>query len=145
MTRLGVLDTTVQKTHEWLRDIKLGLEVRNDRTAYAALRSTLHALRDHLGTDEVAQFGAQLPMLIRGIYYEGWNPSPASRGRANGDFLAQVRRELADHPEIEDASGAVEVVLGVISSHVDPGESEKLAAILPREIRRLWLAAAFES
>jgi len=145
MARLGVLDTTVQKTEEWLRDVKRGLHTASDRTAYAALRSTLHALRDHLATDQVAQFGAQLPMLIRGIYYEGWNPRPAARGRVNGGFLAQVRRELSDHPEIDDPGEAVEVVLGVISCHVDSRESEKLVAALPREIGRLWLAAAFEA
>jgi uncharacterized protein (DUF2267 family) len=67
MTKLSVLDTTVQKTHEWLRDIKEGLGFDNDRAAYAALRATLHGLRDLLATDQVARFGAQLPMLVRGI------------------------------------------------------------------------------
>ncbi len=77
MTKLDVLDTTVQKTHEWLRDIKDELGFDNDHAAYAALRATLHGLRDLLVTDQVARFGAQLPMLVRGIYYEGWNPELA--------------------------------------------------------------------
>ena len=51
MAALSVLDTTVQKTHEWLGDIKRGLQVENGRTAYAALRDTLHALRDQLNTE----------------------------------------------------------------------------------------------
>jgi uncharacterized protein (DUF2267 family) len=39
------------------------------------LRATLHALRDRLIIDEVAQLSAQLPMLIRGLYYKGWDPT----------------------------------------------------------------------
>jgi uncharacterized protein (DUF2267 family) len=67
-------DTTVQKTNIWLKDL---MEVTGgDRgKAYQALRALLHALRDRLTVEEAVEFGAQLPMLIRGIYYEGWNPT----------------------------------------------------------------------
>ena len=75
MIGLDVFDTTVHKTHAWLHDImqELGWEERHK--AYLALRTTLHALRDRLSVEETAQLGAQLPMLIRGLYYEGWNPT----------------------------------------------------------------------
>jgi len=48
---------------------------QDPRKAYQALRSTLHTLRDRLTVDEVAQLAAQLPMLVRGFYYEGWDPT----------------------------------------------------------------------
>ena len=139
MTKLGVLDTTVQKTHEWLRDIKDGLGFDNDRAAYAALRATLHGLRDLLATDQVARFGAQLPMLVRGIYYEGWNPaSPSTGGQRRNDFLEAVGRELRDHPELRNAERVARIVFGAIATHVTPGETEKIVHSLPREVRALW-------
>jgi len=42
----------------------------DERRAYNALRAVLHALRDRLTTEEIAQFGAQLPTFVRGVYYE---------------------------------------------------------------------------
>jgi len=53
---------------------------QDKRYAYRALRAVMHAIRDRLTVDETAQLAAQLPELIRGIYYEGWDPSrtPAS-------------------------------------------------------------------
>lgn len=139
MTRLAVLDTTLQKTHEWLGDIKHGLGFDNDRAAYAALRATLHGLRDLLAADEVAQFGAQLPMLIRGIYYEGWNPSPARRERRQYDaFLDGIRHELRDHRELSATERVARIVLAVIAARLTPGETEKIKPLLPQEVRELW-------
>jgi uncharacterized protein (DUF2267 family) len=74
-TNIEVFDTTVQKTNEWLRDISRELGDENRRHAYLALRGTLHAIRDFLPIEESAHLSAQLPLLVRGIYFEGWNPS----------------------------------------------------------------------
>src|SRR6185369_10762255 len=43
--------------------------------AYRVLRAWLHTLRDRLTVQASAHFAAQLPDLIRGIFYAGWNPS----------------------------------------------------------------------
>jgi uncharacterized protein (DUF2267 family) len=141
MTRLAVLETTVQKTHEWLRDIKEGLGFDNDRAAYAALRAVLHALRGLFGADDIAHLGAQLPMLIRGIYYEGWDPTPAWREkRREQAFLAAVARELHGHLELQDTERVARVVLRIIAQNLTPGETHKIIALLPHELRALWPA-----
>jgi uncharacterized protein (DUF2267 family) len=139
MTKLAVLDSTVQKTHEWLRDIKEGLGFDNDRAAYAALRGVLHALRGLMGADEIAHLGAQLPMLIRGIYYEGWDPAPAWRERRHEQaFLESVGRELHGHLELQDTERVARVVLGVIAKNLTAGEVHKIVNALPRDLRALW-------
>ena len=135
MARLEVLETTVQKTHEWLRDIKEEFGFDNDHAAYAALRATLHGLRDQLVTDQVARFGAQLPLLVRGLYYEGWDPHTPGERR---NFLASIRHDLRDHPELRDPERVARIVFGVIGMHVSAGEVQKIGNGLPRELRALW-------
>lgn len=142
MTKVAALDTTLQKTHEWLGDIKSRLGFDNDRAAYAALRAALHALRDQLGTDQVAQLGAQLPMLIRGLYYEGWDPSSGIAGRMQRpDLLDAIRHELRDHMELRDPRRVARIIFGVLDAHLAPGETDRIAAGLPREVRSLWPTA----
>ena len=74
-TGLEVFDATLHKTNSWLKELMGMLGSEDRHRAYLALRATLHALRDRLTVEEVAQLGAQLPMLIRGFYYEGWDPT----------------------------------------------------------------------
>src|SRR5437764_1088993 len=72
---LDVVDTTVQKTYAWINDLSEELGGVSRRESYHVLRGMLHVLRDRLSIDEAVQLGAQLPMLVRGLYYEGWDPS----------------------------------------------------------------------
>jgi uncharacterized protein (DUF2267 family) len=63
--------------------------------AYGALRAVLQALRDRLTVDEVAQLGAQLPVLISGIYYEGWDPaSKPARIRHKSEFFPHIQHQF---------------------------------------------------
>ena len=92
-TGLDVFATTVQKTNSWLNDLMQIAGFQDRHKAYLALRAALHALRDRLTVEEVAQFGAQLPMLIRGFYYEGWDPTgKPPKVRDKEQFLARSRK-----------------------------------------------------
>jgi hypothetical protein len=71
-TGLPVFDTTVQETNLWLKAIMESLHTDDRHLAYLSLRATLHALRDRLGSENAVHLAAQLPMLLRGLYYEGW-------------------------------------------------------------------------
>ncbi len=138
-----VLDTTVHKTYEWLRDIALELGIDNRRYAYLALRGTLHAVRDFLPLDESAQLSAQLPMLVRGIYFEGWNPASTSeQDRSRERFLDQVEaaleRALWNEEYPIDAEQAARAVLRVLSDRVSGGEISQMRRTMPKSIRDLW-------
>lgn len=139
MPQSAVLDGTMHKTHEWLNAISDELGPRNDRSALAALRATLHAVRDRLTIDEMAQFGAQLPILIRGLYYEGWNPmSDLLRKSHDADFLDAMRRELKGHDELQDVGRAAKIVLKVVSQKMSSDEVDQAIQGLPRQVRELW-------
>src|SRR5438552_3108412 len=92
---IDALNTTFEKTQCWLKELTKEGYFAEEGQAYAAFRSVLHALRDRLPVDEAAHLAAQLPMLIRGMYYEGWKPSAVpTRERTLREFLDHVRRNL---------------------------------------------------
>ena len=138
-----VLDRTVQKTNVWLRDALYELDWVSMQRSLLALRSVLHALRDRLTVVEVAQLGAQLPIFIRGIYYEGWNPAQTPvKGRKKETFLFQIRSAFAHtrNPDV-DAAHVARAIFRVLSKHISEGELEQVKNLLPYEIRDLWPAA----
>jgi uncharacterized protein (DUF2267 family) len=137
-TGLEVFDRTVQKTNSWLHDLMQVLQWPDKHRVYLALRATLHALRDRLTVDEVAQLGAQLPMLIRGFYYEGWDPTDKPlRGRTKEQFLSRIEQQFKDHDSI-DPGVVARAVFFVIEHRVSQGEIEDVKQVLPAEMRDLW-------
>lgn len=135
MSEPKIIDRTVQQTNAWLREVAGRLGIEDHRVSYRVLRAYLHALRDRLTVDEAVQLGAQLPLLIRGIYYEGWNPSRTPvRYHHIDEFLARVRDE-AELPGETSASYAVSVAAGVLCEHVSAGEIDDIRAQLPAELQ----------
>lgn len=139
-TGLDVFDTTLQQTNLWLKGLMehLGIDRRH---AYRVLSATLHAVRDRIGPENAVHLGAQLPILIRGFYYEGWHPAATpTRERHKEDFLDYVNGEVFRGLGL-DPERAVRAVFDVMSNRLDRGEIEKLIKLFPEEIRDLWPAA----
>ena len=136
-TGLEVVDTTVQKTMGWLKEIMEELGWGDRHRAYLALRAALHQVRDRLTTDEVAHLGAQLPMLVRGIYYEGWDPALPSRERTAEEFISALIDYFPNDPDL-DYKAVMVASLAVISRHVDAGMVRHIRAAMPGQIRDLW-------
>ncbi len=141
--RVEALDTTYHKTHEWLNEISAELENDNPRYAYLALRGTLHAIRDFLPLEESAQLSAQLPMLVRGIYFEGWDPSRTpererTRDRFLGYVVAEMERALWNEEDPIEPEAAMQAALRVLSRRVSAGEIAQVRRVLPEKVRALW-------
>lgn len=136
-TGIDAFDTTLQTTNTWLHDIMKQLGVEDRHAAYHALRIVLHALRDRLSVDQAAALGSQLPMLIRGIFFEGWQPQGKPlRIRHKDEFLQPVAKQLTRggfDPEM-----VTRTVFDVLSKHVSKGEARHLKRALPGEIRSLF-------
>jgi uncharacterized protein (DUF2267 family) len=138
MTGLEVFDTTVHKTNSWLKEVMQEIHRDDRRKAYLALRATLHALRDRLTVEEVAQLGAQLPMLIRGFYYEGWDPTDKPlKIRDKEEFLGLVAEEFRTDDTLNPELIA-RAVFKVLANRVTAGEIEDVKHVMPAEIRALW-------
>ena len=134
-------DSTLQKTHIWINDVMGELDWKDEQhRAYLGLRTVLQALRDRLTIEESAQLAAQLPMLIRGFYYEGWNPTGKPvKERHKEEFLAHVADAFRrDEIGKVDPESMTRAVFRVIAKHVTPGEIEDVKLSLPAELRELW-------
>jgi uncharacterized protein (DUF2267 family) len=137
-TGLEVFDTTLHKTNAWLNEIMNVLGWSDRHKAYLALRATLHAVRDRLTVDEAAQFAAQLPMLIRGLYYEGWDPTDKPlRERRKEQFLARIAQEFWSNDGV-DPDTVARGVFAVLAQRITEGELLDVQQMLPGELRDLW-------
>jgi uncharacterized protein (DUF2267 family) len=127
--------TTVDKTNRVLNEIEhaYGWPKERRNQSYAALRAVLHALRDRLTVNEAAQFAAQLPMLIRGIYFHGWQPSDVPVKMDKEQFLERVRQEFP-----YDVKGGMEplvqTVLEALKEYVTEGEWDDIRSSMPKEL-----------
>ena len=136
--KLEALDHTLQITHVWINDLDERLGWENKPRAYRLLKAVLHALRDWLQINESAHFAAQLPELLRGVYYEQWRPTIAPvKKRSKADFLARVEDSFKADP-IDNPGQAVLAVFQLLSKKMTRGEIEKVRHALPEELRDLW-------
>jgi uncharacterized protein (DUF2267 family) len=132
MSTLDTIDRTVAKTYEWLHLLERSLGSDDRRRSYAALRAVLHALRDRVGPEVAAHLSAQLPLLVRGVFYEGWDPTPTPMRLSLSEFLERVEREalLDGTTEAEEATRAV---IALLWDELGTGVMSHVATLLPEE------------
>jgi uncharacterized protein (DUF2267 family) len=139
-TGLDVFDTTLQQTNLWLKDLMQRLDTEDRKLAYRVLSRTLHAVRDRIGPENAVHLGAQLPMLVRGFYYEGWHMAGTpTKERLTEDFLEHVNTHVLRGLRL-DPEKAVRAVFEVMCDKIDRA-IEKVIKVFPGELRNLWPAA----
>lgn len=122
--RVTAFERTLHKSHQWIKEIHQELDWMSADSVYHLLRAVLHTIRDQLSTNEAAHFSAQLPLLLRGTFFECWNPASNNpKGLGKVDFFESIRFHIGrvNRPIINLEDG-VTIVLRVIFNHVSPGE-----------------------
>ncbi len=139
-TQVAALDHTIQQTNIWLKTLAEQMHIEDRHDAYRALRSVLHVLRDRLTPEQAVHLGAQLPLLVRGIFYDGWRiAGKPSDERQPAEFATLVAADLP--PSLaRDALRVTRAVFGLLEKELDRGETEKIIATLPHPLRVLWPA-----
>lgn len=137
MTVPATISHAVQQTQEWLKALCDSGGYAGEAEALAVLRSVLHQLRDRLTPQEAVDFGAQLPIIVRGIYYEGWRPSKTpEKIRSQDEFLEGVSAKLTPHPLA--AEPAARDVFALLAQTLDSGEIADVINQLPMGVKELW-------
>ena len=137
MSSTGVahLDASLDKANAWLTDIDAGFGTSDRHLAYRVLRAWLHCLRDRLSVEVAAHFAAQLPELLRGVFYDGWNPSRVPQKYDRAEYIARFAREARVRDS--DAVKSVRIVSAVAGHHMSAGIVAEAFGLLPASLREL--------
>jgi uncharacterized protein (DUF2267 family) len=137
MTIPSSISHSVQETQLWLKALCEAGGYSGESEALAVLRAVLHQLRDRLTVEEAVDLAAQLPMIVRGVYYEKWRPTrPQEKLRTKEQFLEGVASKLAPHPI--KAENATRDVFSLLAQAIDSGEVADVINQMPAGIKELW-------
>lgn len=130
------IDRSMQRTHEWIDEVVRELDGRvTKRQAYSILRGLLQVLRDRLPVEVAANLSAQLPEYLRGVFYEGWEPSRVPQKFHVGDVLDVLTKDT----QVDDAGQAQDAMragIRTLVSQTSPGTMEKVGQALPGDLRK---------
>ncbi|HEU5268941.1 MAG TPA: DUF2267 domain-containing protein [Jatrophihabitans sp.] len=127
------LDHLMQTANVWLAEIRDEFDTDDNDFVYRVTRAWLHALRDRLPVAESAHFAAQLPDVLRGVYYDGWRPSEVPVRCHPEQFVRDVTAAARITPaELTKVFGSVSDVMDRRLTNLD-----KVLGSVPAEIRVL--------
>lgn len=132
------IEHAAQTAHEWVNELAGRLGYASKPNALRLLRTVLHQIRDHLLIDEMSQFSAQLPLLIRGYFFENWVPKRTPiRDRSVESFVGAVEGQMGETEEYRGQQD-IRYVFDLLNAHLTAGEIEDVRGSLPAEIRTFW-------
>lgn len=82
---------------------------------------------------EAVDLGSQLPMLVRGFYYEGWKPSKTPQEMSTEEFFDQVQSQFQYTTEYS-IKELIQGTMKALSKYVSQGELEDIKASLPKDL-----------
>lgn len=132
------LDKYVEETDRWIDEVAVHMRAGDRRDwAWNALRGVMHAIRDRLSAEEVFHLSAQLPMLIRGLFLEGYRIGKKPEKYHVDELMDRIELDLGPGADIAP-DAAFKAVLLVLYDHVSEGELNDIYGSMPKDIRKLW-------
>lgn len=133
---IDIVDHNVKTINTWLKDISEELDGIGEEAAWARLKAVLQTLRDRITVDEAADFAAQLPIIVRGLYFEGWRPAETPhKWRDRQEYLDAFNRKLEGEGSGEET---LKAVLRILDRHLDSNELIRVKEMHPKEVWDLW-------
>ncbi|MDP3882033.1 MAG: DUF2267 domain-containing protein [Nanoarchaeota archaeon] len=132
------IEKTMQTTNHWLNELGQDLGIADKQIVYTAFKTVLSVIRDRLTVEEISDFAAELPVLIRGAFYEEWNPSKTPIKMKHIDEMYVLFLERYKGPLILDPKMVIPKIIGFLSKKVSAGEMKDIKSILPKELKEFW-------
>ncbi|MFC0505966.1 DUF2267 domain-containing protein [Micromonospora costi] len=135
---ISAIESSIDKTNVILKDIEnaYGWPKEQRNQSYAALRTVLHLLRDRMPVQESVEFAQQLPIVVRGVYFDGWQPQDVPVKLNRDDFLYEVRQGFPYDVE-GGTERVVQVVLDTLRRHITQGQWDDVKDTMPRDLARI--------
>lgn len=137
MPEIQELRIALKATNNWIDDLLRRLGWHDQERVFRALLATFHALRDSLTRDEAVYIGAQLPPLLRGLYYEGWHPGARGAARSRTAFLERIHDGVHRDPGV-DPEEVARAVFAMLAARLPAAEVEDAKAAAPKWLHNLW-------
>ena len=136
-TGLDVFDSTLQKTSLFLKEIEEEFGWQDRRfQSYAAARTVLHALRDRMTVQEAADFAGQLPILLKGVFFDGWSAANVPRKMDADEFREEIQSQF-QYSVDGNINDVIRSVVRALGRFISKGEMEDVASILPKNLANL--------
>jgi uncharacterized protein (DUF2267 family) len=143
-------DQFLEKGNEFLKEVARELGVPDDTDqAYRIMTSVLHTVRETISPEESLHLISQLPMMIKGVYVNGWHLKPKNRLRSSREFFECLRQQnprtaTEDFGDDTQAKLKTQSVLKVVKNHVATGEIQDILDQLPMELAEMWITQTRE-
>lgn len=136
MSHFDVFDRAVDKANTWLKELETQLDTNDRHHSYAVLAAVLQATRDRVGPEVAAHLAAQLPLVVRGVFYERWDPTSSPVRLSRAQFLERVERQ-ANLKGTSEAEEATKSVYSLLWRELGEGTISHLLDVLPDEFADL--------
>ena len=137
-TGLNNFEKSLKKTYAWLDDLTKELGYENNKETYLLFKAVVQSIRDILTIERAIHLGEQFPMIIKGFYYENWNPFKNEiNDKKMYTFLALVSKKYQGH-KVVDSVGDISITLHFLSKKISKNEIKEIEAIIPQEIVSFW-------
>jgi uncharacterized protein (DUF2267 family) len=137
---IKTLKKTFAHTEVFVKKLMDTNKFRTPDHAFVLLKATMKTLRDRIGPGEALHLGGQLPALLRGYYFEGYDlrnlQGPILKSKTSQAFFGQVRDYLGAY-DFMDLEILVPIAMNIILDGIDQGESEQIVHQLPKDLQNL--------
>jgi uncharacterized protein (DUF2267 family) len=118
----------------------------DERRAEAVTFAVFQELRDRLTAGESHDLASQLPRGLKRLWLEGNRPGGIVSKVHATEFIGRVRH-FAALPDDDEAERGVKAVFRVLQKLLGSptgreGEAWDVLSVLPKDLKRIWLAAA---
>ncbi|MFW6285773.1 MAG: DUF2267 domain-containing protein [Nanoarchaeota archaeon] len=136
MMAIHKFDKDLEKANKWLKDIQDKTRL-SESEAFSVFKGTLHELRDRLTPIEGAHFASELPRIIRGLFYEQWNPKNLPIKYNKSEFISRIHSYTGNDPNIIPES-LVKDMFEVLKNKISQGEINDVKNLLPLRFQELF-------
>jgi uncharacterized protein (DUF2267 family) len=113
--------------------------------SYIILRAVLHVIRDRITISESFDLISQLPLLLKGVYVEGWKyyEKPPLNFQKIEEMKEEVKKHQEQYGEVKfdwqrSTEEIIAITLDTMKRYFSNGQIEHIKGQMPKEVQELF-------